>query len=133
MTKYRPQPGDLRFGRSKLSNGAHVIAGIDQRTAIARRYKDILRAVCADQGGDEQLSETRKQLIRRLAGAAVLAEEMETRIAQKQEINVAEYATLASTIVRISQRLGIDRRMRTVAPSLAEYLTETYPKSEAAE
>src|ERR1700750_2234846 len=34
--------------RSRISNGHDVLAGVDQRTAIARRYRDIVEAVSLD-------------------------------------------------------------------------------------
>ena len=40
---------------------------------VARRYRNTSTAILIDQGGMEQCSESRKQLIRRFAAAAVLA------------------------------------------------------------
>jgi hypothetical protein len=67
----------------------------------------------ADQAGADQ-SESRKQLIRRFAAAAVLAEQMESRLANGEEINIAEHCLLSSTMVRIAHRIGIDRIPREV-------------------
>ena len=119
--------------RSRLSNGRDVIAGVDKRSAIARRYRDIIEAISSDQGGDSRLSETRRQLVRRLAGAAVLAECLETKIANGLEVNVAEYATLTSTMVRVAQRLGIDHRRipKDITPDPLEYAREFEASDEA--
>ena len=113
--------------RSRISNGHDVLAGVDQRTAIARRYRDIVEAVSLDQGGANHLSETRRQLIRRLAGSAVMAEAMEAKLANGQEIDINQYALLTSTIVRVAQRIGVDRRLRNVTPSLNQYLARRTP------
>jgi hypothetical protein len=98
------------------------LPGVDGRSIIARRYRDIAAAVAADQGGADRLSEARKQLVRRFAAAACIAEQMESRLANGEQINIVEHAQLCSTLVRIAQRIGIDRRMRKVVPSLSEYL-----------
>ena len=70
-----------------------------------RRYRDICAAIATDQGGAERLSETRLQLIRRFAAAACLAEAMEARLANGEQIDLAEHAQLASTLVRIARIL----------------------------
>lgn len=61
-------------------------------------------------------------MIRRFAAAAVLAEQMESRLANGEKIDINEHATLSSTLVRLGQRIGIDRRQKDVTPTLAEYL-----------
>ena len=105
---------------------------MDGRSIIARRYRDLCRAIFADQGGADQLSEARMQLIRRFAALAVQAEAMEARLANGEQIDIGEHALLSSTLVRIASRIGIDRRARNITPSLAEYLEasseETAPR-----
>jgi hypothetical protein len=39
-----------------------------------------------------------------------------------EAIDIATLCTLASTTVRLSQRLGLERRARNVTPSLGQYL-----------
>ena len=39
-----------------------------------------------------------------------------------EAIDIATLCTLASTTVRLSQRLGLERRTRDVTPSLNQYL-----------
>ena len=108
--------------RSRVSNGRDVLPNIDGRTMLARRYRDVLAAVASDQGGVDHLSEARIQLVRRFAAAACLAEEMEAKLVGGQAINLAEHALLCSTLVRLAQRIGIDRRARNVVPDLRDYL-----------
>src|SRR5947199_2383747 len=62
--------------RAKLTNGTRgmVLPGIDQRSAIARRYRDVICAIIADLGGESRLSEARLQLIRRFSALVVQAE-----------------------------------------------------------
>ena len=89
---------------------------------MARRFKDIANAILADQAGPDQCSEARKQLIRRFAAAAMLAEQLESRLANGEQIDIAEHATLSSTLVRLAQRIGIDRRAKDIGPTLGELL-----------
>jgi hypothetical protein len=62
-------------------------------------------------------------LIRRFAAAAVLAEQMESRLANGEQIKVEQHALLCSTLARLASRIGIDRRARNITPTLTEYLT----------
>jgi hypothetical protein len=111
--------------RSRVSNGRELLPNVDGRSLIARRYRDVVGAILADQGGEDRCSESRRQLIRRFAAAAVLAEQLEARLANGEQIDIAEHATLSSTLVRLASRIGIDRVPRDVTPSLREYLAAT--------
>lgn len=109
--------------RSRVTNsGGNLLPNIDNRSALARRFRDICSAIAADQGGADRLSEARLQLVRRFSAAAVLAEGMEARLANGEEIDIAQHALLCSTLTRLAQRIGIDRRLRNVLPSVEEYL-----------
>jgi hypothetical protein len=107
--------------RARVSNGADVLPNVDGRSIIARRFRDIVAQIVVDMGGLDRCSEARVQLIRRFAAAAVLAEQMEARLANGATIDVQEHAHLSSTLVRIAQRIGIERRARVV-PHLHDYL-----------
>jgi hypothetical protein len=108
--------------RSRVSNGSDVLPNTDGRSFVVRRYRDITDAIFVDQGGKDRCSESRKQLIRRFAAAAVIAEQMESRLANGEPINISEHAQLASTLVRIAQRIGINRRFKDITPALPDYL-----------
>jgi len=100
--------------KSRITNGKDILPGVDQRLKIARRYRDLVSALAVDQGGAAQLSEARMQLVRRFAAASVLAEQMEGRLANGEQIDIAEHAQLSSTLVRLTNHLGLDRVPRNV-------------------
>src|SRR3974390_2314731 len=108
--------------RSRMTNGTVLLPDVDGRSAIARRLKDITSAIVGDQGGADRCSESRLQLIRRFAAAAVLAEQMEARLANGETINITEHALLTSSMVRVAPRIGINRRLKEVVPTLSQYL-----------
>src|SRR5215831_8621531 len=87
--------GQKIYGRDALTNGSKTLPDTDGRLRIARRF----RAAC------------------------VLAEELEGRLARGEEIDVERHALLCSTLTRLAQRIGIDRRAKNITPSLSEYLT----------
>jgi hypothetical protein len=71
--------------------------------------------------------------VRRFAAAAVLAEQLESRLANGEQIDIQEHALLCSTLARLASRIGIERRAKVIGPTLAEYLTEQYPQPSADE
>ena len=120
--------------RSRISNGQEILPGVDQRLAIARRYRDLVAQIAIDQGGADRCSEVRMQLIRRFASGAVLAEELEARLARGEAVDIADHALLSSTLVRLAQRIGINRVAKDLTPSLDDYLrSSTLPDGEGAE
>jgi hypothetical protein len=111
------------YHRSRVTNGREILPGVDGRSLVARRYRDISTAILVDQGGQDQCSESRQQLIRRFAAAAVLAEELEARLARGENINISEHALLCSTLVRVARQIGVDRIAKNITPTLDEYLS----------
>ena len=110
--------------RSRVTNGRQILAGIDQRSPNARRYRDLVAVVAADQGGVDHCSEAKLQLIRRFAALSVQAEAMEAQLANGTAIDITEYSQLTSTLVRVVSRLGINRTARNITPHLHDYLEE---------
>jgi hypothetical protein len=109
--------------RSKVTNGhGSTLPGVDGRSAQARRFKDITAQIVADQAGLSECSEARLQLIRRFAASAVLAEELEAKLAKGEEIDVAQHSLLCSTLTRLAQRIGIDRRSKIIGSTLSDFL-----------
>ena len=108
--------------RSAVTNHKDLLPGLDGRSATARRFRDLVNAFVADMGGLDRCSEVRLGLVRRLAATTVQAEMLEARMVNGEAIDIATLCTLASTTVRLSQRLGLERRARNVTPSVGQYL-----------
>ncbi len=113
-----------RRGKSRVTNGADILPHVDGRSLLARRYRDIASAVTSDQGGADHLSEARLQLIRRFAAACVLAEDLESRLARGEKIDIAQHALLVSSLVRVARQIGVNRVAKNITPSLDEYLRD---------
>jgi hypothetical protein len=110
-------------GRARLTNArALLLDQVDGRSALYRRYRDVANQILADQGGIDQCSESRKHLIKRFAAAAVLSEQIETRIVNGEQVDVAAFAQLSSTLVRIVNHLGLERIPRVVNGLVGEVI-----------
>jgi hypothetical protein len=129
----RSSGNKAKNGRSKITNHRDLLPKItDGRHTQARRFRDLVRAYVSDMGGDENCSEVKLGLARRLAAATVLSEEIEGKVVNGEAISIADFCQLASTTVRLATRLGIERVPRDVSMSLADILREHEAEREEA-
>jgi hypothetical protein len=118
-------------GKSKLTNHHDLLPQVtDARSSAARRFRDLVKAYLNDAGGADICSEVKIGLCRRLAATTVLAELMEAKAINGEEVSLSEYCTLASTAVRISTRLGLSRTARDVT-TLSDIIREDAQRREA--
>jgi hypothetical protein len=119
-----------KSNRSRVSNGKDLLPGVDGRSPMARRYRDICAALITDMGGVDRRTEARLQLLRRFSAASVMAEAMEAELVNGKQINIVEHSLLSSTLVRLAQRIGISRMPKNVTPYLHDYLEQAAASSE---
>lgn len=120
----RPGNGNRPDQRSRITNHNNLLPGLDGRSSAARRFRDLVNSYVSDAGGLSECSEIRLGLIRRLASIVVQSEILELKMANGEEVDVAILCQLASTTVRISSRLGLDRRQREIVPDPLTYARE---------
>ena len=100
---------------SRVTNGSQLfLPGVDGRSAVARRARDIFDAICIDLGGHDQLSEAQKQLVRRAAIISIECEQMESRSAAGEGMDLDLFGKLTDRLGRTLQRLEIKRIPRDV-------------------
>ena len=116
MGKASPPP---QFA-TRRGTGAVVLAGVDGRSMMARRFREIVTGIESDLGGD--LTEAQMHLAARAATLACWAEEREAELARGEEFDAAQYATIANALRRLLSDLGLERRSRDVTPTLHDYL-----------
>ena len=115
MTKALPPP---EFS-TRRGTGAVVLAGVDGRSLMARRFREIVTGIEQDLGGD--LSEAQKHLLARAATLAVWSEARETDLANGIDFDAVQYATISNAMRRLLSDLGLERRARDVT-SLSDYI-----------
>jgi hypothetical protein len=113
---------EAAIARARATNHKDLLEGVDGRSAIARRFRDLVLEIMGDQGGPDNCAQARIQLIRRFAAASVIAEGLEAAYVNGQQIDITTHTQLCSSLVRIAHRIGINRRLRNVTPALADYL-----------
>ena len=116
-----------RKGRSKVSNGRVLIAGVDQRSPWVRRCKDILREHVADLGGVDNCSAAERSIIRRAAVLTTELEQLETKFATAGQADAGDletYQRCANSLRRLLEAVGLQRRPRDISPTLSEIARE---------
>jgi hypothetical protein len=114
-----PRPPRLR---SRATNGTALFAeSIDGRTALARRYRDLIAQFVADVGGDP--SQTQQQVIRRAASLSVWCESVEAKLAAGEEIDIGQFTTACNSVRRLLADIGLSRHrepMRAIEATAIE-------------
>lgn len=108
--------------RSAVTNGRSLLTGIDQRSAPARRYKDVMDAVASDLGGIDHLSQAQLHLIRSVAGLVVLRESLDAKVLTGEKIDTTEYTRIVNSLRRLLATIGLERTPRDVTPDLRTYI-----------
>jgi hypothetical protein len=99
---------------------------LERATGAARFFDKMVREIETDLGGRRQLSRIQGELIRAFAGAATTLQYLNVQVAlgETGEIDLNGYATIASTMLRIGTRLGLQRTPRDVTQSVDDIQRE---------
>lgn len=111
--------------RSRVTNGSHVLPGVDGRSTWARRFRDLMELHIADLGGDDAVSEAERSIVRRASALEVELERLELLFATSGAAAAADldlYQRASNTMRRHLETLGINRRPRDITPSLSDYV-----------
>lgn len=125
--KNRAQPGDKKFGRSRLSNGRELLPGIDGRSAWVRRCKDLIADHVQDLGGLENVSVPERSIVRRAAVLTTELERLEVKFAEADAASPEQldlYQRTANSLRRLLESVGLERRARDVSPTLDQIASE---------
>ena len=107
--------------RAKVTNGSKMVAGLDGRSAVARRFRDLQISYADDLGGASVLTEAQRTLIAQTATLQVQAERVQAAVLRGEIVDSEQLTRLANSVARNLVRLGIKRQRRDT-PTLAEYL-----------
>jgi hypothetical protein len=102
--------------RSRVSNGSAVLEGVDGRSAVARRYRDVLNELISDLGGDP--SGAQSAIARRASALCVVCEQAEAEMVAGGALDLAEFTTAANSLRRLLSDLGLERRAKDITQAL---------------
>ena len=119
------------FARSAITNGG-TLPGVDGRSTWARRLRDLIALHVADLGGDDNISEAERAVVRRAAVLIVELERLELSFAEAEGIpdiaTLDAYQRASNSMRRLLQSVGLERRAKDVSPRLlSEIMAEVEP------
>ena len=114
-----------KAGKSRITNGSAFLSGIDGRSAWIRRAKDLISEHLQDLGGFANASAAERSIVRRCAVLSVELENLEARFATAGSASADDldlYQRTANSLRRLLEAVGLQRRPKTVVPSVSAYL-----------
>jgi hypothetical protein len=108
--------------RSATTNDPLLLRGVDGRSVVARRYRDVAIALADDLGGQDRLSEPSKILIRQAAAMTVQVEGLQSKIVSGEDVDLEQLTRLSNVLGRTLQRLGLKKpRAKPTGPLAAHF------------
>src|SRR3984957_14686654 len=118
----KPVVAPSKRTRAAVSNRSKTHQNVDERSAGARRFRDLVAAYSADLG--DSLSEADLAMVRTAAALTLKSEQMQAQLAAGENVDSDALIRLAGTTRR--SLAGISAKAADRKPgalSLAEYLT----------
>jgi hypothetical protein len=112
-------------GRSRVTNGAVLLPGVDGRSTWVRRARDLINEHVADLGGHDNTSAAERSIVRRASVITVELERLEAKFAlagQASADGLDLYQRAAGNLRRLLEAVGLQRRPRDMTPTLDQYL-----------
>jgi hypothetical protein len=104
-----------------VTNRTRLIAGVDGRSATARRFRDLI-ADCVRECGNVALSAAEMGLIRQAAAIMLRAEQLQAAVVLDQPVLTDELVRLSSEARRILSSLRRRHPQKAPTLSLREHL-----------
>ncbi|RUW58354.1 hypothetical protein [Mesorhizobium sp. M7A.F.Ca.US.008.03.1.1] len=99
-------------GRSGVTNGKTLLAGMDGRSKWARRLHDLVANHVADLGGPEHVTQSQYILVKSAANATIVMEQWEIEFAKEGTASLPAllaYQSISNSLRRIFETLGLGR------------------------
>ena len=103
-----------------------MLAGVDGNSTWARRLRDVMALHISDLGGDANVSEAERSIVRRAATLTVELELMEVAFAtddKPSDRRINTYQRTANSLRRLLESVGMKRVARDVTPTVEAYLS----------
>lgn len=114
--------------RSRITNGSAMLPGVDGRSRTARRFRDLVEGLEADQPA--AMTEALRLQVRAAASMQVHVEDLTARMARGEHVSAEEMTRAANGAIRalaaLRPRAPAGRR-RGSSSGLAAYLSRSRP------
>lgn len=97
------------YSRTKIANNSKILAGVDGRSAGARRYREILANLTSSvlRNHLPPITEAEMSLLRRAATLSIICEGLDAALARGEPVDPLAYSTAANALRRIVTDLGL--------------------------
>jgi hypothetical protein len=102
-----------------------MLAGIDGRSAEARRYRDLAMSFADDLGGAAVLTEAQRALVFQAAALSVQSEKLQAAMIRGEDVSDEQMTRVANSLSRLVgklEKVGLRRRSKAPAFSVADFL-----------
>jgi hypothetical protein len=107
-------------GRDKTR--LRTLADVDRRTLAGKAAFRLRDDLAGDLGGWDRLSAMQRELVENVAILGAMLKDAAATYLSGGAVDLAEFMALTNAQRRLLSDLGLERRMRDVAPSLDAYL-----------
>lgn len=108
--------------RSAISNGSWRLEGVDSRSALGRRFRDLCVSFASDLGGDATLNEPQRALIRQVAAVTVESEKLQASIVRGESVDPENLVRLNNLQARLVKQLDIKPKGQKPKRSLQDII-----------
>jgi hypothetical protein len=107
-----------------MSNGSKLLTGVDGRSTVARRFRDIMRGYAEE---FEVVTEAEQVLVRQAATLAILSEQLQAQLVKGEPIDADTITKLTGQLRRVLADLK--RKAQASAPERPSILDHfaSYP------
>lgn len=105
--------------RSRISNGSEMLAGIDGRSAQARRYRDIVASLLGEMG---PVGVAENLQVRAAASMQLQAEALTAAMVRGEVVDQEQLSRAANGAIRALAAIRKCTPAKPKGPNLAEYL-----------
>jgi hypothetical protein len=109
--------------RSRVTNGSKLVAGLDGRTAEARRYRDLQLSYADDAGGAASLTQAQRALVAQAADLTVQAELLRSAMLNGEDVDLERQTAVCNALIKTLTRLGI-KKASPKRPTLLDRFAE---------
>jgi hypothetical protein len=109
--------------RSMVTNRSKLISGVDGRSVVARRFRDLIQEYSQEcHGGSADLSPAELGMVRQAAAMTLRAEQLQASVVRGEPVLADELIRLSSEARRILSRLRRRHSQKAPTLSLREHL-----------
>jgi hypothetical protein len=118
-------PSRAKRPRSAVTSGRELFIDGDPNSAWSRRFHDLIVGHVNDVSagaGPNALSDAQLSLIRRCASIECELERLDAMLSRGEAVDMDAYARVSGHLRRLFETLGLERRQKTIGPSLGDLI-----------